>query len=134
MAKRNSSELTIEFDNSSGTLVDMSAHITRYGGLKKMMAIEVTTPFGAADVTRASAGVGDTESVTLGGFFDDVVTTGPHAIFNARGDTRTLKTSWGGTKTTSVEVIIESYERLPDVGKLHQYNVTVQPTGAVTEV
>ncbi len=54
-------------------------------------------------------------------------------IFNALGATRTLKITWGSTKTTSVETIIVGYDRIAQVGKLTEYEVTLRPTGAVTE-
>jgi len=54
-------------------------------------------------------------------------------IFNAIGATRTLKVTWGGTKTTSAEAIIVSYERIAKVKESTKYTVTLKPTGAITE-
>ena len=44
-----------------------------------------------------------------------------------------LKVTWGGTKTTSAEAIIVSYERIAKVKESTKYTVTLKPTGAITE-
>lgn len=134
MAKYNSADHTIEFDNAGGSLVDMSAYITDADPMEKEIETEETTPFGVADETHASDGVSRVKDITLKGFYDDTATTGPHEIFNAIGSTRTLKYTWGGAKTTSVETIITSYKRLPKVKGLTGFEVKLLPTGAVTEV
>ena len=79
------------------------------------------------------------QDVELSGFYDNTATTGPDAIFNAvfnspADTTRTLKFTWGGTKTTEVETLIMFYERRAAVATLHRYTVGLRPTGAVTEV
>ena len=73
------------------------------------------------------------DDIELTGFYDDTATTGPDAVFNAPGETRTLKITWGGTKTSSVETIIAGYQRQAAVKESTKYTVTLKPTGAVTE-
>lgn len=133
MAKYSSADHTIEFDNAGGSLVDMSAYITDADPIETEIETEETTPFASAVETHASAGVSKTNDITLKGFYDDAATTGPHVIFNAKGSTRTLKYTWGGAKTTSVETIITAYKRLPKVKGLTGFEVKLLPTGAVTE-
>ena len=134
MAKYSSADLVVMVDNSGGTPTDMSAYVTDPGDFERYIATEETTPIGSANETNASAGVSGVKDIKLGGFYDDTVTTGPHVIFNALGETRTLTVTWGGAKTSSVETIITSYKRLPKVKKLVGFEVTLLPTGAVTEV
>lgn len=134
MAKYDSSDHTIEFDNSGGSLVDMSAYITDADPIVRETPTEETTGFAASVESHASVGVEKSDSITLKGFYDDTASTGPHDIFNSIGSTRTLKYTWGGAKTTSVETIITSYKRLPKVKGLTGFEVTLQRTGAVTEV
>ena len=134
MAKYNSSNFKIEFDNSGGVLVDMSAYVTDAGEMDREMPTEDTTPFSVAVETNASAGVEvHSSDISLKGFYDDTASTGPDVIFNAIGSTRTLKYTYGSTKTTTVETIITDYKRTPKVKGLTGYEVTLKKTGAVVE-
>lgn len=133
MAKYGSDQLTIEFDNSGGTLVDMTAHVTEINGFSTQAVLEESTPFGASWEESLYSGVKLADDVELTGFYDDTATTGPDAIFNALGSTRTLKLTWGGAKTSQVEAIIAQYDRNPAVKESTKYTVTLKPTGAVTE-
>lgn len=134
MAKYSSADFQVWFDNTGGTPVDMSAYITDAGDMEKEIATEEITPFSAANEAHASSGVSSVKEIVLKGAYDDTATTGPHVIFNALGDTRTLKYVWGGAKTTSVETIIANYKRLPKVKNLVGFEVKLLATGAVTEV
>lgn len=133
MAKYGSDDLKVEFDNSGGTLVDMSAHVIEINGFSKQAVLEESTPFGADWEASLFSGVKLVDDVELTGFYDDTAATGPDAIFNSLGDTRTLKLTWGSTKSSSVEAIIAQYDRNPAVKESTKYTVTLKPTGAVTE-
>ena len=135
MARRGFPDLKIEFDNSSNALQDMSAFIMDTPpSFDREAILEEITAAGDADEAHAKVGLNKVNPITMGGAFDDTATTGPDAIFNAIGDTRTLKVTWGGTKTSQVETIITNYVRTPARGELTKFTVTLQPTGAVTEV
>ena len=133
MTKYGSDQLTIEFDNAGGMLVDMTAHVTEINGLSVQAVLEESTPFGASWEESLYSGVKLADDVELTGFYDDTATTGPDAMFNALGATRTLKLTWGGAKTSQVEAIIAQYDRNPAVKESTKYTVTLKPTGAVTE-
>ena len=133
MTKYGSDQLTIEFDNAGGMLVDMTAHVTEINGLSVQAVLEGSTPFGASWGEALYSGVKLADDVELTGFYDDTATTGPDAMFNALGATRTLKLTWGGAKTSQVEAIIAQYDRNPAVKESTKYTVTLKPTGAVTE-
>lgn len=135
MARYGSKDLKIEVDNSGGTPVDISAYVTTVGGFTVEAILEDSTVFSAIWATQAATGNKQVPDVTLTGFYDDTASTGPNALFaGAEGDTRTLKFTWGGTKTSSVEAIIKSYARNPQVKTLTKFTVVLTPTGAVTEV
>jgi hypothetical protein len=131
--KYGSKDLVIEFDNSSGTLVDITQHVTAINGVNIEALLEEGTTYGDSWVEQLFTGVKQLADITVDGFYDDTATTGPHALFNDLGATRTFKVTWGGSKTTSVETIIRNYNRNPVRKELTKYQVTLAPTGAVTE-
>jgi len=135
MAKYTAANVVIEFDNSGGTLVDMSQYILELNGIDIESVLEESHTFGDSWVEQLNAGLKRLADVQLSGFYDDTASTGPDAIFNAVGNTttRTLKITWGSTKTTSVETIIKNYRRIPSRGALTKFEVVLTPTGQVTE-
>jgi hypothetical protein len=114
----------------------MSNYVTDITDVPVEAITEESTAFGDAWVENLAVGVKQMADIELTGFYDDTATTGPDVIFNAPGNTisRTLKLTWGSTKTTSVETIIAKYTRIAKVKTLTKYKVTLRPTGAVTEV
>ena len=135
MSRYGSNAVKVEFDNSGGALTDMSAYVTEIDGFDIEAALEDTTAMGDANITQAATGFKVNNDINLGGFYDDTAATGPDAIFNAPGNTttRTLKVTWGGTKSTAVETVIKKYQRIPSTGKLTRYKVVLAPSGSVTE-
>lgn len=139
MAKYTSKDLKIEFDNASGTLQDMSQYIFEINDVSVQAAMEDGHTFSDQWAEALFAGLLSMGEITLRGFYDDTSATGPDAIFrdvgnlNTTGGTRTLKLTWGGTKTTSVETIITAYTRQPARGEVTKFSVTLRPTGTVTE-
>ena len=132
--KYGSDDLVIEFDNSGGTLVNMTAHVTEINGFSVQAVLEESTPFGVAWEESLFSGVKLADDVELTGFYDDTAATGPDVIFGGGlGQTRTLQITWGAAKTSSVEAIIAQYDRNPAVKESTKYTVTLKPTGAVTE-
>ena len=139
MAKYGSNSLVVDFDNSGGTPVDMSQHVLEINAVRVEAILEESHSFGDSWFESLATGLRRMQDVELSGFYDDTATTGPDAIFNAvfnspADTTRTLKFTWGGTKTTEVETLIMFYERRAAVATLHRYTVGLRPTGAVTEV
>lgn len=137
MAKYGSGSITIEFDNSGGTLVNMSNYILEASEVSVEGLFEDSTAFGDTWKENLPVAMRMVPEITLSFFFDDTATTGPDAIFNAVASTtsttsRTLKVTWG-TNTTSVECFIKKYTRQPVRESLTKANVVLLPTGAVTE-
>lgn len=140
MAKYGSPSLVIEFDNSGGTLVDITQHVLEINGVKISAILEESHSFGDAWFESLAVGLRKMAPVTIQGFYDDAASTGPDALFGLANfpsgpaaTTRTLRITWGSTKTTTVEMLIGDYERQATRGQIHRYAATLQPTGAVTE-
>jgi hypothetical protein len=133
MPKYGPDEVVVEFDNSAGTLQDMTQYVYAINGVKINAQTQETTPFGASWVAKAFVGVKSGDDITVEGFYDDTAVTGPHAIFNDVGATRTFKVTWGNSKYTSMETIIKEYSREPVKGELTKYTVTLEVDGQITD-
>ena len=140
MAYYGSNSSVVAVDNSSGTPGTMTNYVTSIGNIGVEALLQESTAFGDAWVEQLSTGMRRMEPIVLGGLFENTATTGPDAIFNDvasgpadTGSTRTVTITWGGSNTTSVEAILTSYSRTPTRGELTAYEVTLTPTGAVTE-
>lgn len=133
MAKYGSNSVTVEVDNSSGSLVDLTEYINSINGMDIEAITEDTTVFGDTWQENTYVGVKKANSIQIKGFYDDTATTGPDAVLNALGDTRTFQLTYGNSKSSSVEAIITKYVRIPTVSKLTEFECDLTPTGAVTE-
>ena len=133
MAKYSSADLKIEIDNSGGTPVDLSAYIDTIDGFNMEALTQESTPFGVDAEEHLAVGISRTNPVTVEGFYDDTAASGPDAVLNSIGDTRTLTITWDGdSNSDSVEAIIQTYNRTPTRGELTRFSCTLLPTGAVT--
>lgn len=138
MAKYGSSSIVIEIDNTDGgSLTDISQYIQEFDGVEiERLMEEESHSFGDAWFEALQVGMRAVKPITLGGFYDDTASTGPDAIFvtsATHAATRTFKVTWGGTKTTTVEVWITNYKRMPKRNELTKFEAVLLPTGAVTE-
>ena len=133
MAKYGPDDFAISVDDSGGTPVVMDPYVDELDGMDIEAIIEESHAFVATWVENLYSGIRKGNPFTVGGFYDDTATTGPDVIFNALGNTRTVKLTWGGSKTTSFECIITKYVRTPGRNLSSRYSVTFTPTGAVTE-
>ena len=134
MATYGYADLKIEFDNAAAGVVDMSAYITSVNGDEIEAILEEITAAGDDFARWATTAFKRMAEVTLGGPFDDTASTGPDVIFNAIGNTttRTLKFTYGGTKTLTVETIIKAYRVNMAPAELSKFEVVLQPTGTFT--
>jgi hypothetical protein len=135
MANYNSSNVIVEFDVSDGgSLQVMTPYVREISVADVNLILQESHSFGDSWVEFLSTGIKKMEKITLKGFYDDTASTGPNVVFNSQtGVSRTLKITWGSTKTTSVETLIESYKRIPSLNSNTMYEVVLQPTGTVTE-
>lgn len=139
MAKSTPAGIVIKYDNSGGTLVDLSQYILTIGGVDVESVLEEVHSFGDSWEESLPIGVGKMAPIVLGGLYDSVVTVGPDALFirtspeTPTSATRTLEITWEGSKKTTVETFVKVYKRSPDRNALTKFEVTLQPTGTVTE-
>jgi len=135
MAQYGSDDVVLEFDASvGGALGTITPYVDEINGIEINAILEEEAhTFGDAWVETLYTGLKRAGNIVLSGFYDDAVAPAPNAIFNAPGEIRTFKITYGGTKTTSVETMIESFVRNPVRNRLTRYTVTLRPTGVVTE-
>lgn len=133
MAKYGSKDVDISWAGTS-----IKNYVRSINGVEISSIMEESHAFGDTWFESLATGNKMMAPVVLGGFYDDTATTGPNALFvtTASGpDTSSaaLVVTYGSTKTTTVQAFIVKYKRTLSLGKLHGFEVTLQPTGAVTE-
>ena len=140
MAYYGSDDLVIEFDSSAGTTVNVSQSVQTINEWNVEAMMEETHTFGDAWVEQMFTGLRKTNEITVGGLYDDTAATGSNAMFNDPGNTltsgtttRTFKVTWGDSKSSSVEVWIKNFKKVPSRGALSRFEATLVPSGAVTE-
>jgi hypothetical protein len=139
VAKATPVDFKVEFDDTDGgSLVNVTPYVRTINGVDVEGVLEESHPFGVAWFESLATGMKRMNDVEIGGFYDDAASPAPNAVFNDVADdpaaaTRTLKLTWRGTKTTTVETRIMRYSRRAVTNELTKYAVTLRPTGAVTE-
>lgn len=133
MANYGSNSVVVTFGGTN-----MTQHTQKINGIKISSILEQSTSFGDAWMESLATGMKKGEPVVLEGLYDDTATTGPDAKYSVTasgpGTTPTaLVITYGGSKTTSYNVLIQDYERQLVVGSLHRYKVTLVPTGQISE-
>lgn len=140
--KSTPADITIEYDNSSGTPVDITAYVLEINDVEVEGITEEMHPFGTAWEQHLPVGVGRVADIELTGLYDDQAASGPDALFANRipenpatsNVLRTLTVTWEGSKTTSVETILSKYTRTADRNALTRWTATLKGSAAVTEV
>ena len=135
MAQYSSANIIISVKDTGGTPRILTPYVRSIGGVSIESVIQESTAFGDTWQKSVSAAISKMAAITLGGFYDTAATVGPDVLFAGKqGETRTgCIITWGGTKTTTFDAIIQKYERLPKLGGMTEYSVTLQPTGTVVE-
>ena len=139
MANSIPSGITVFYDNSGGTPVDITQYVMTINDIEVESGIEEKHSFGDSWEESLPFGIGKMGAIELGGLYDDVATVGPDALFANRvpetpsSTTRTITITWRSGKTTAVETYLIAYSRAADRNALTKYTVKLQPTGAVTE-
>lgn len=139
MAKYGSNSIVVEYDNSGGTLQDITQHVLELSSVDIEIVLEESHAFGDSWVESLAVGLRKLADITLKGMYDDAASPAPDALFQGAiptgpaSATRTLKITFGGTKTVSVETHVMKYSRQPKRGEITKYEVVLRPTGAVTE-
>jgi hypothetical protein len=134
MANSTPAGVTIWYDDSGGTPVNITAHVLTMGDIDVEEITEEVHPFGTAWEENKGVGIGRVPDIVFGGLYDDGV-GGPDDLFGDRipegpnATPRTFKVSFiAGSpgKTFSVETILMRYKRPEDRSALGRYEVTLQ--------
>lgn len=128
MAKYGSDDFIISADANN-----MSNFVDTLNGFDIEALLQESHAFGDSWVEQFFTGVQRGNEFTVGGFYDDTVTVGPDAIFKAIGTTLAMILTWGGSKTSTFSALVRLYRRIPTRGELTRFEVTLVPTGTVTE-
>ena len=138
MAEFGFPDLKIELDVSTGgALGDMSNYVTEISGFSVEAILEETTGAGVAADTWAWTNLVKKGEVVLTGPYEN---TADKLVVSTRdagdlGALRTLKLTLDGATAADVlivECLIMKVERNPQRDSLHNYSVTLRPTGAIT--
>lgn len=131
MTMYGSGSVVIELDGSDGgALADITQYIQGDVVPEIERLFEESDTFGDSWEEALLVGFRRMGNITLEGIYNTTIDgylNGTHAV------SRTLKITYGGTKTTTVEVLIISYRRSLSRRRLHRFSATLKPTGAVTE-
>lgn len=133
MAMYGSPSVVIMYDSH-----DVTQYVMDINDVDVETMMEESHTFGDSWFESLAVGIRKMADIKLKGMYDDTATTGPDALFNTTAagpsdSSKVLVITYGGSKTTSVGVFIQKYSRKLDRGKIHKYEVTLQPTGTVTE-
>ncbi len=134
MTKFGSPDIVISIDDSGSMARDLTQHITEFAGIDIEALIEESHTFGDTFVEQLFSGVKRLADISVRGFYDDVATVGPDAVFRGgEGDTRAVSVTWGGANITAGDAIIKNYRRLGVRGESQKYEAILSPTGIWTE-
>ena len=128
MAKYGSSSFVVSVGGTN-----MSNYIDMCNGLDIEANLQESHAYGDSWIEQLYSGVRKHSPVTMSGFYDDTASTGPDVIFNTLGTTVAVILTYGGTKTSSFSAIVQKYKRTPARGESTRFEVTLVPSGAVTE-
>lgn len=134
MANYSSANVIVQIKDHGGTLRTFTAFIRSIGGVSIEAILQEAHTMGSTWFAYAFAGIRKCAPITIGGFYDDQA-NGPDACFSGyEGETRTgTVITWGGSKTTTFDILIQKYDRVAKLGALTEYSATLQPSGTVTE-
>lgn len=132
MAKYGSANVVISFDDSAGSLTDISAYVLSIGAVKKSAMLVDATTFGLAWKAVLNSTLYEMAPIDVETFYDDTASVGPWVLFNDLGnvvgpvDGRELKVLYGASKYTLWKTMIESVERNLAIGELHKLTATLR--------
>jgi len=135
MAQYSSVDLTFTIKDSGGTPRVTTPFIRSIGGVSIEAVTQDSSVFGSTWAQYISGFFKKAAPIVMGGFYDTTADVGPDVLYAGHeGDLRTgCILLFGGAKSVTFDAIIVKYERLPKLGAMTEYQVTLQPTGTVTE-
>ena len=140
MAKTDFTISAFRLTSTSATTAfhDLAQFITEFSGLEILAETEETHTMGDSWAEESFTGLRRVSPITIGGFYDDVAASGPHALLGNTTDIgaeRVIKVNFGTTNAyPKTDVIVKRYSRKPVRGELTKWEAELLPTGAVTVV
>jgi len=125
--------VTIEVDDSGGTLRDITAHVTDIDTIgKEQRDIDDTTFSDTAE--SVIAGIEASQEFSIGGWMDDAVTTGSDTVLSGIvGSIGTVKvTGKSGVRSFQSEMLCKSYKLGVSINDFIRFNATFKQDGAMT--
>lgn len=138
MAKFGSDVIKFTVSSASGTTVthNLANYIDTINGFKLNSMLQESHAFGDAWVENLYTGIKSADDVTVGGFFDDVAASGPHALMGQTSDLgaeRNCEIDFTGTSDiVAFKYLLASYQRSPVRGELTRFEAVLKVSGAVT--
>lgn len=115
-------------------LKDISQYIITINGINLEALTQQSDAFGDSWVEQLYTGVKKGDDIVIGGFYNDVAASGPHAIMGQTSDLgadRPFEADFGASDVANGRVVIAKYGRMPSRGQLTGYQATLRITGAV---
>ena len=119
---------------SNATVRDISQYVDTINGVVLEALTQQSDAFGDSWFEHLYVGVKKMEDLVLEGFYDDVGTSGPHAMYGDvahLGQERNFEINHGASDVVNGDVLIVKYERMPRRNELTRYRLTLRPTGAI---
>lgn len=126
----------VEYDNSAGSLQDLSAYINSISGFDLVQGSYDVTAFGKSSA-EFILGLKGGQQITISGDWDTTLHSHMTGVAGlTSGATQTLKFSPAGGSTgtpfLSVETILTAYQPVSAVADKVTWSATLQATGATT--
>ena len=128
--------IRVTSSSSTASFRDISAQVQDFSGLDFEAILQESHTFGDAWQENLYANFRKINEITFGGFYDDDTTTGVRGLFFQTTDVgaeRVMKINFGSTNAyPKFDYLIRKSRLLPKRGELSMYEITIQPTGALT--
>jgi len=136
--KYGSQSITVTLEDApGGTARTITQFILTMGGIKITALTQPSHAFGDSWEEHTPTGMKQGDPITLTGYWDTTLTTGPHVVFlspddGPQDDGRELVVVFGDSKTMTMDTRLISYAVLGKNGALTEFEAVLQPTGAMT--
>lgn len=140
MAKTGYDLVWLKLSRSSATTTfdDLSQYITEFSGIELSAETEESHAMGDGWAENLYTGLRRVGPITIGGFYDDIGTSGPNALMgNATdiGAEKCIKAYFGTTNVIVKQKVIEKrYNRRPVRGELTKYEAEFLPAASYSIV
>ena len=138
MAKYGPTSVTITVDDAAGTPRIITDQVLSINDVSISAIMTDSHGLGKAWFEALAVGINKLEPLVLRAFLDDTALTGFKTVFGAVASgpasaTRTVVIVYGGSNSTTFEAHVEKISKTPARENLTMMEVTLRPTGTVTD-